>query len=455
MAWDDSDAEDDEWGKKEKEPKPMCLEWSDDDEEEDALPDRRARRRELHPSPMGGVSASSMDSELVRLISNEMQCPICADLMLEPHMVCSNQHNLCQDCLGSLLENRDNRCPECREIITSISRNRFACKAVEVLASMKLGTALVEERMERKSGFENRQLDLDRLLAAISASPSAGDVFSEHMSESGLAPGPLSTWARRAFSPLRWEVQDQTSSSSRGSFNTTLCRFYSTPNGCLRGEMCTFAHGVAELRETETERSSPISPREYGSSLRAILLNDTLAPTGDQEALDRILDVQRRRDSEMELRLGQREESRDSPSRWARDNWGQRAREVGSRVQDQTRTMEYGSSLRAILLNDTLAPTGDQEALDRILDVQRRRDSEMELRHGQREEARDSPSRWARDNWGQRARVQDQTSSSSRGPFKTTLCRFYSTPNGCLRGEMCTFAHGVAELRETETERVY
>jgi hypothetical protein len=289
MEWDDSDAEDDELDKKEKEPKPMCLDWSDEEEEEDVLPDRRARRRELHPSPMEGVNARSMDSELVRLISNEMQCPICADLMLEPHMVCSNQHNLCQDCLGSLLENRDNRCPECREIITSISRNRFACKAVEVLASMKLGTALVEERMERKSGFENRQLDLDSLLAAISASTSASDVSSEHMSESSLAPGALSTWARRAFFPPRWEVgsriQDQTSStSSRGSFNTTLCRFYSTPNGCMRGEMCTFAHGVAELRETETERSSPISPREYGSSLRAILLNDTLAPTGDQEA---------------------------------------------------------------------------------------------------------------------------------------------------------------------------
>jgi hypothetical protein len=43
----------------------------------------------------------------------------------------------------------------------------------------------------------------------------------------------------------------------------------------------------------------------------------------------------------------------------------------------------------------------------------------------------------------------------SRGSFKTTLCRFYSTPNGCMRGEMCTFAHGVAQLRETERERVY
>jgi hypothetical protein len=121
-------------------------------------------------------------------------------------MVCSNQHNLCQDCLGNLLESRINRCPECREIITStsISRNRFACKTVEVLASMKLGTAMVEERMERKSGFDNRQLDLDRLLAAIPASPSASDVSSEHISESDLAPGALST---------------------------TLCRFYSTPSG--------------------------------------------------------------------------------------------------------------------------------------------------------------------------------------------------------------------------------
>jgi hypothetical protein len=75
--------------------------------------------------------------------------------------------------------------------------------------------------------------------------------------------------------------------------------------------------------------SPPISPRDYGSSLRAILLNDTLAPSGDQEALDRILDVQRRRDSEMELRHGQREEARDSPRRWARGKltWGQRPRE--------------------------------------------------------------------------------------------------------------------------------
>jgi hypothetical protein len=128
-----------------------------------------------NPSPMEGVSAQWLDSELVRLISNEMQCPICADLLLEPHMVCSNQHNLCQDCLGNLLENRINRCPECREIITSISRNRFACKAVEVLASIKLGTALVEERMERKSGFENRQIDLDGLLAAIPSHSTSDD----------------------------------------------------------------------------------------------------------------------------------------------------------------------------------------------------------------------------------------------------------------------------------------
>jgi hypothetical protein len=60
--------------------------------------------------------------------------------------------------------------------------------------------------------------------------------------------------------------------------------------------------------------------------------------------------------------------------------------------------------------------------------------------------------------WGQRpsevgSRVQDST--HSHGSFRTTLCRFYSTPNGCMRGEMCTFAHGVAQLRVTETERVY
>ncbi len=67
-----------------------------------------------------------------------MQCPICADLLLEPHMVCGIQHNLCQDCLCSLLDNQINRCPECHEIITSISRNLFACKAVEVTVSVCL-----------------------------------------------------------------------------------------------------------------------------------------------------------------------------------------------------------------------------------------------------------------------------------------------------------------------------
>jgi hypothetical protein len=70
---------------------------------------------------------------------------------------------------------------------------------VEVLVSMELGTALVEERMERKSDFENRQLDLDRLLAAIPASPSASDVSSEHINESGLAPGGLSTCGPEGF----------------------------------------------------------------------------------------------------------------------------------------------------------------------------------------------------------------------------------------------------------------
>ena len=248
----------------------------------------RSRSASRGDRSLGREGASSMDSELVRLISIEMQCPMCADLLLEPHMVCSNQHNLCHDCLGSLLENRNNRCPECREIITSISRNRFACKAAEALASMKLGTALVKERMEMQSGFKNRQLDLDRRLAAIvwratarttpsptltayrsQASPSASDVSSGCSStrhcwlqqyeallvaavrgtagcsstrhcwlQQYEAHGQADNWGQRARE-VGSRVQDQT--SRHVSFKTTLCSFLHSPWVYARGDVhiCT------------------------------------------------------------------------------------------------------------------------------------------------------------------------------------------------------------------------
>ena len=223
----------------------------------------RSRSASRGDRSLGREGASSMDSELVRLISIEMQCPMCADLLLEPHMVCSNQHNLCHDCLGSLLENRNNRCPECREIITSISRNRFACKAAEALASMKLGTALVEERMEMQSGFKNRQLDLDRRLAAIvwratarttpsptltayrsQASPSASDVSSGCSStrhcwlQQYEAHRQADNWGQRARE-VGSRFQDQT--SRHVSFKTTLCSFLHSPWVYARGDVhiCT------------------------------------------------------------------------------------------------------------------------------------------------------------------------------------------------------------------------
>ena len=64
-------------------------------------------------------------------------------------------------------------------------------------------------------------------------------------------------------------------------------------------------------------------------------MNDTLAPTGDQQGLDRTLDVQRRRDQEIERR--QREDSQEHGSdgrRWARENWGQRAAGLESNVAE-------------------------------------------------------------------------------------------------------------------------
>ena len=44
------------------------------------------------------------------------------------------------------------------------------------------------------------------------------------------------------------------------------------------------------------------------------------------------------------------------------------------------------------------------------------------------------------------ASVQEHASSEtdSREPIKTKLCRYYSTPNGCQKGDACTFAHGDA-----------
>jgi hypothetical protein len=431
----------------------------------------------LMPHP--GIGEGAVDSELVRLMKCEMQCPICTELWLEPHIVCSNQHNICKDCLANLLRKGQKReCPECRATITSVKPNRFACKAVQIVASATLGAGLLEERSVRHEAA--KPLDLDCLLASIPKPPYASD--SEDDSELG--------WGTSDSE----EELESTSSASQS--------WMRTPRASL------------------------------APSLRTILVNDTLAPTGDQQGLDRTLDVQRRRDQEIERR--QREDSQEhgsDGSRWARENWGQRAaglesldRIVGVQQQRrhdpeierqqredsperneprqwarerrgqragglessipqrasfltssrdsfdteecprQARALhgEHGPCLRAILVNDTLAPTGDQQGLDRTLDVQRRRDQEIERR--QREDSQEhggdaTGRRWARENWGQRAAglesnvaeasVQERASSAtgSRGPFKTKLCRFFSTPNGCQRGDACSFAHGDAQLR--------
>ena len=206
-------------------------------------------------------------------------------------------------------------------------------------------------------------------------------------------------------------------------------------------------------------------------SLRTILVNDTPAPTGDQQGLDRTFDVQRRRDQEIERR--QREDSQEhgsDGSRWARENWGQRAaglesldRIVG--VQQQRRhdpEIERQQREDSPERNEPRQWARERRGLDRTLDVQRRRDQEIERRQYEdsQEHGGDATGRrWARKNWGQRAAglesnvakasVQERASSAtgSRGLFKTKLCRFFSTPNGCQRGDACSFAHGDAQVR--------
>ena len=152
----------------------------------------------------------------------------------------------------------------------------------------------------------------------------------------------------------------------------------------------------------------------------------------------------------------------DSELGWGTSDSEEELESANSASQSWMRTprASLAPSLRTILVNDTPAPTGDQQGLDRTFDVQRRRDQEIERR--QREDSQEHGSdgrRWARENWGQRAAglesnvakasVQERASSATgiRGPFKTKLCRFFSTPNGCQRGDACSFAHGDAQLR--------
>ena len=45
----------------------------------------------------------------------------------------------------------------------------------------------------------------------------------------------------------------------------------------------------------------------------------------------------------------------------------------------------------------------------------------------------------------------DSNKNQNRGKYKTTLCKHFSTPQGCSYGFKCQFAHGTNELRSNNT----
>ena len=55
--------------------------------------------------------------------ADDLVCPICTDVLDQPHSCCSQGHVFCRDCLDQSLERRE-RCPTCREAAGSVVRQR-------------------------------------------------------------------------------------------------------------------------------------------------------------------------------------------------------------------------------------------------------------------------------------------------------------------------------------------
>ena len=55
--------------------------------------------------------------------ADDLVCPICTDVLDQPHSCCSQGHVFCRDCLDQSLARRE-RCPTCREAAGSVVRQR-------------------------------------------------------------------------------------------------------------------------------------------------------------------------------------------------------------------------------------------------------------------------------------------------------------------------------------------
>ena len=71
-------------------------------------------------------------------LAQELSCPICAGLFVNPTTVCSKGHTFCEDCVKPWINDRDKDCPSCRGPILRVSgkvgvKNLVAANAVDNL----------------------------------------------------------------------------------------------------------------------------------------------------------------------------------------------------------------------------------------------------------------------------------------------------------------------------------
>ena len=90
-----------------------------------ALEFERVRRLRAAPwSKTSGMGLIDVDFVDYREDSvDDLVCPICTDVLDQPHSCCSQGHVFCRDCLDQSLARRE-RCPTCREAAGSVVRQR-------------------------------------------------------------------------------------------------------------------------------------------------------------------------------------------------------------------------------------------------------------------------------------------------------------------------------------------
>ena len=360
-------------------------------------------------------------------IPDELTCPICTDLFVEPHIICKNQHTLCGDCVLDLLEHGDVRCPECRDIM-DIERNRLACSAVNSIAAVLLTEEELAEHTRRKAKLESGGPDLKCVLRC----QLAGTVDEDSSSSVSSS-----------------ELEDYSENSESESLSS-----WSGPQMRMRPRRVVDVAGA-----------------------QAVL---SMASGDDQTQLNALREVQRRREAEVEHRLAaeRADQAREEACRWNRTRWGQRPgldapgeeqrrREQGVAERNQqanpwrhnpgyVRPVAYGSDVLAAALRSAV---GSNEPHDDAVEKQRKREAEIEAKQIAREmndkdkrEDMSAAARWNRANWSQPAGTGpaqagiEPYGKRASGAFKTVLCRHHATGH-CRKGSNCGFAHGAAELR--------